>query len=88
MRRENKQRRQELRAEQSITSPWTKYEGLMDPTPPTNHAECPPHRNSMCPQGRALEHPAAHLLEEWASFGCPTKTGKPWTREEIEEAIA
>jgi hypothetical protein len=29
-----------------------------------------------------------HLLEEWASFRCPTKTGTPWTREEIEEAIA
>lgn len=47
MRRENKHRRQELRAEQQITSPWTKYEGQMESTPPTNHAECPPHRNSI-----------------------------------------
>ncbi len=58
---EKKNRRQELRAEQPIiTSPWTKYEGQIESTPPTSYAKCPPHRNSMCPQGRALEHPAAH----------------------------
>jgi hypothetical protein len=42
----------------------------------------------MCPTRRALEHPAAPLLSEWAQFGCPTKTGQPWTKEEIWEAVA
>ena len=25
---------------------------------------------------------------DWATFGCPTKTGKPWSRTEIDKAIA
>jgi len=43
---------------------------------------------SMCPQGLALEYPAADLLEEFAVNGCPTKTGTPWTKEQLEAAIA
>ena len=38
--------------------------------------------------GQALQHPAATVLEEWAQFGCPTRTGKPWTKEEMWEAVA
>jgi hypothetical protein len=37
--------------------------------------------------GRALKHPAAKVLEEWATFGCPTCTGKPWTKAEMWEAV-
>jgi hypothetical protein len=77
--RENKLRRQELRAEQPLISPWARYEGEAPAICPTDHAACPPHRNSMCPVGRALKHPAAKVLKEWATFGCPTRTGKPWT---------
>ena len=42
----------------------------------------------MCPSGLALHHPAAPLLKEWATYGCPTNTGRPWKREEMQEAIA
>ena len=42
----------------------------------------------MCPTGRALTHPAAGILAKWATLGCPTRTGKPWTSEEIWEAVA
>jgi hypothetical protein len=42
----------------------------------------------MCPSGRALQHPAAKLLKEWATFGCPTKTSKPWSKSKIWEAVA
>jgi hypothetical protein len=77
MRRENKQRRQALRAEQTLISPWTQHQGLGDTITPTDHTACPPHRNFMCPSGLALQHPAAELLKEWASFGCPTRTGTP-----------
>jgi hypothetical protein len=59
----------------------------MKPENPTNHATCPPHRNSMYPAGRALQHPAANLLRDWATFGCPTKTGKPWSKSKIWEAV-
>jgi hypothetical protein len=41
----------------------------------------------MCPSGQALEHPAAPTLTEWAQFGCPKKTGQPWTKEEIWDAV-
>jgi hypothetical protein len=42
----------------------------------------------MCPNGLALKHPAAELLKEWATFGCPTRTGTPWSKEEMWEAVA
>jgi hypothetical protein len=42
----------------------------------------------MCPTGLAMLHPAADTLMDWATFGCPTKTGQPWTQADIEEAIA
>jgi hypothetical protein len=35
-----------------------------------------------------MTHPAAEMLLDWATFGCPTKTGKPWSRSGLEEAIA
>jgi hypothetical protein len=56
------------------------------PAQATNKSR-PTHRNSMCPVGLAMEHPAADMLMDWAQFGCPTKTGKPWTRADIEETI-
>ncbi len=42
----------------------------------------------MCPTGRALSHPSPVLLTKWATFGCPTHMGQPWTREDIWEAVA
>jgi hypothetical protein len=60
----------------------------MDTITPTVYAACPPHQNSMRPNRRALQHPAANLLKEWATFGCPTQTGKPWSKEEMWEAVA
>jgi len=41
----------------------------------------------MCPTVRALNHPAADILREWAMLGCPTRTGCNWTREEMWEAV-
>ena len=88
MRRKNKQRPQALRADQTLISPWTQHQGLVDTITPTDHTACPPHQNSMCPNGLALQHPAAELLHEWATFGwCPTHTGTPWTKEEMWEAV-
>jgi hypothetical protein len=87
MRKENKHRRQALRAAQAITSPWTQYQGKMTSKTPTDYSACPPHHNSMCPAGRALQHPAAKLLKDWATFGCPTKTSKPWSTTKIWEAV-
>ena len=41
----------------------------------------------MCPAGLALHHPAAELLREWTSYGCPTCTGRPWAPTEMQEAV-
>jgi hypothetical protein len=41
----------------------------------------------MCPTGLTLEHPAASSLQEYATYGCPAKTGKEWTKAEIWEAV-
>ena len=87
MPRKNKQRRWALRAEQPCISPWTQHQGLMDTVTSTDHTACPPHRNSMCPNGRALQHPAANFLKEWATFGCPTQTGKLRSKTEMWEAV-
>ena len=45
------------------------------------------HRGGMCPQGLALQHPAAPLLKEWAQFGCPAMTGRDWTVQEMTEVV-
>jgi hypothetical protein len=62
MRCKNKQQSQALQAKQLLISPWTWYQGMMETLDPTDHANCPPHQNSICPTGRALQHPAADLL--------------------------
>jgi hypothetical protein len=41
----------------------------------------------MCPDGQALQHPAANLIKKWPTFGCPTQTGKSWAKEEMWEAV-
>jgi hypothetical protein len=41
----------------------------------------------MCPTGIATSHPAGAFLAEWATMGCPTRTGRPWTKEETWEAV-
>lgn len=41
----------------------------------------------MCPSGLASHHPAADLLLDYLMKGCPTKTGAPWTKEQMQEAI-
>ena len=82
---ENKRRRRAQLASQPLRTKWTRYQGeyeLPDPLP-----ELANHRGEMCPSGLALHHPAAPLLKEWATYGCPTNTGRPWKREETQEAI-
>jgi len=41
----------------------------------------------MCPTGLALHHPAAKVLVQYATRGCPVQTGKPWTWQEMQAAI-
>jgi hypothetical protein len=88
LRKENRQHRCMQKTMQATTSQWTPHSGTTSPTMPPEPHEGLRYRNSMCPQGRALSHPAADLLTEWAAFGCPTQMGQPWSKEEIWEAVA
>ncbi len=45
-------------------------------------------KNKMIPKGLALHHPVANILEEYTKYGCPKQTGKPWTTQEMWEAVA
>ncbi len=89
MRKENKRCRQGQKAEQTKGSQWATHQGNNGGTPAIHTHSIREYRNSMCPTtGRALSHLAAGLLTKWATFGCPTHTGQPWTREDIWEAVA
>jgi hypothetical protein len=82
---ENKRRQQVHLATQTLKTQWTIYNGEFE-LPPT----LPPlkgHQGEMRPSGLALHHPAANLLKEWATYGCPTKTGRPWTISQLQEAV-
>jgi hypothetical protein len=57
----------------------------MNTPPPTKPTAT--YRSLMCPTVRALTHLAVGVLQEWATFGCPTRTGNPWTKQEIWEAV-
>ena len=87
LRTQNKKRKQRRRAVQVLQIQWTQHTGQVayDSTPLPRARGT--YRNSMCPTGRALNHPAADTLREWATFGCPTRTGRNWTREEMWEAV-
>ncbi len=87
LRRENKCRRRNLKATRDYATQWTAYEGAGTPIAPTDNALQPPHCNSMCPVGQALQHPAASLLNDWAQLGYPTKMECPWTKEQMLEAV-
>jgi hypothetical protein len=82
---ENKQSHQATLTNQAVESHWTIYKGEFElPDQPTTLSE---HQGEMCPSGLALCHPAADLLREWATYGCPTNTGTPWTAEQMQATV-
>ncbi len=88
LRKENRQRQCMLKIMQATTSQWITHSRTTSPTMLPKPHEGLRYRNSMRPWGRALSHPAVNLLMEWAMFGCPTQTGRPWSKKEIWEAVA
>ena len=86
LKRENKRRKIERQLQQSDgVQYWKTHEA----NPEVRYIPRVPreHRGQMDPAGPALEHPAAHLLDEYATFDCPANTGKNWTLAELEAAI-
>ena len=85
-RKENKQRRRQKQLQQTDQpSLWTHHRGDFVIPPPV--PKVTNHRNNMCPAGLALHHPAATLLTSYATLGCPTQTGNPWSITEMKAAI-
>ena len=84
-RKENKARRRQQQGLQCNETYWTTHKGEMQLT--NVQSNRPLYRNSMCPTGLALEHPAASTLLEYSKYGCPTQTGKDWTKQQIWEAV-
>jgi hypothetical protein len=82
---QNKQRRPALQQHQTHTLAWTSHRGdtVLPPSTPLPDKW----RGDMCPSGIATSHPAGELLHEWSRIGCPTRTGRPWTKDEIWEAV-
>jgi hypothetical protein len=85
LRLQNKRRRHVLQERQTSLSAWTIHQEDTSLPPPTPLPE--QWRGEMCPSGIATSHPAGGLLTEWATFGCPTQTGRPWTKGETWEAV-
>jgi hypothetical protein len=66
------------------TTGWSELKGTF--FLPDNLPTPGKHRNRMCPARLARLHPAGGMLDEWAKFGCPTMTGKPWTVAQMQSA--
>jgi hypothetical protein len=83
--RQNKRQHHKLQDKQQITPVWTKH--TRETTLPPSQKRNTTYLNEMCPTGLATSHPAGELLAEWSKFGCPTRTGKPWTKDEMWEVV-
>lgn len=46
-----------------------------------------PYIGLMRPRGIAWHHPAAALLHSYATEGCPVDCGRPWSKEELIQAV-
>ena len=83
--KENRNKRHTCQEEQGPQTYWYIHEGRFK-----FPAELPPpdkHRNNMCLSGLAVHHPASETLKRYATGGCPVKTGRNWTKEEIHAAV-
>jgi hypothetical protein len=85
LRRENKAKRIRMQEAAAETSFWATHAGEFEV--PEKKKVLEEWRNMMCPTNLALDHPAAEELLKYATGGCPTNTGQPWTKEMITAAV-
>jgi hypothetical protein len=74
-----------MQEEAAETSFWATHAGEFEV--PAKKKVLEEWRNMMCPTNLALDHPAAEELLKYATGGCPTNTGQPWTKEMITAAV-
>ena len=86
LKRQNKQRRKELKSQQPLQTFWTTHSGN-EPAPIIQRGNIPAHRGEMYPTNLAAEHPAGNMLKEQATVGCPVDTGRDWTHDELQAAV-
>ena len=86
--KETKAWRKERQALQSDAPDyWRMHSGSFVVPPGLGRSNPALHRNNMCPSGLALQHPNGPTLLRYATQGCPTLTGNPWTREMMQAAV-
>ena len=86
LRKNNRQRRVANQEQAQRDTYWSTHQGRYS-LPEVRIPVPKQHRNRMCPSGLARLHPAGDLLLEYAMKGCPARTGRPWTKEEMVAAI-
>lgn len=89
LRRQNKRTRLRQLGEQQEYSQWQRHQGeiFISEHEWEERERQETSGKQMYPRGRACAHPAGPQLEEWATYGCPTCTGKNWTLEQMQAAI-
>ena len=87
IKRVNKARRQELQEKQDLSMSYWSTHAVDSNVKPGGRVLPAERRGQMCPSGEALNHPAAPLLMEYATNGCPVQTNRQWTLEELEAAV-
>lgn len=89
LRRQNKRKRIQQLAAQQEYSQWRQHQGeiFVSEHEWEERMRQDTQGRQMYPRGRAITHPAGPLLKEWATYGCPTCTGKNWTVEQMQAAI-
>lgn len=86
--RVNKRRCAGQLLQQPLSSQWTGHQGIFFiPHEHWGNDSAPGTQQGMEPRRLALQHPAGPLLDEWATYGCPTHTGNNWTLREMQAAI-
>ena len=85
LRKQNKRKRVERQVAQSRVTCWTTHTGATSVRSGPNRR--PKHKDAMCPADLALRHPAAPVLMDYAENGCPVRSGRDWTAEEIAAAV-
>jgi hypothetical protein len=86
LRLQNKRWRHTLQEQQVPLTLWTTHTGHA--SLPTKHKHPLKYRNKMCLAGIVTSHPAGEMLVKWSQLGCSTKTGQPWSKKEMWEAVA
>jgi hypothetical protein len=86
LRRQNRALQERQQKRQKKTTYFTTHQGRF--FAPTKKPHLNKYKNEKHPKGLALYHPAVPLLEEYATFGCPTQTSKPWIKAEMWEEVA